>query len=71
MGNLGAGQQMICLTCKNPSKLVQRDFGIGVYECWGATGEDSRFMWVSQCCDGDCVENLEEYEAWKTEQEST
>jgi hypothetical protein len=62
---------MYCTICKKPTEVVKRDFGIGAYEFWGATGVDSCFMSVSKCCDGDCVENLEEYEAWKTEQEST
>ena len=50
-----------CSECLKPCKDVQRDFGIGAYEYWGASGSDSNWQWVSACCDGDLL-NPEQYD---------
>ena len=49
-----------CAECLEPCQDVERDFGIGAYEFWGATGSDSNVQLVSDCCDGDLL-NPEEY----------
>lgn len=43
----------ICSECRKPCNDVERDFGIGAYEFWGAGGVDSNIQSVSECCDGD------------------
>ena len=41
-----------CSECGKACKEVKRDFGIGAYEYWGATGSHHVWHWVSECCDG-------------------
>lgn len=53
-----------CKECKKEARTVERDFGIGSYEFWGATGVDSNVLEVTECCDGDWV-----YEASELEEE--
>jgi hypothetical protein len=50
----------ICSECKKPCKEARRNFGIGAYEFWGAAGSQDNWQWVSHCCDGDLVYELEE-----------
>lgn len=54
--------RVYCSECRKEAVAVQRDFGIGAYEYWGATGFDSCIMTVSECCDGDLLtqEQLDE-----------
>ncbi len=58
-----------CSECKKPCQEVERDFGIGAYEYWGATGSHHNWQWVSECCDGDVVDSLDELEE-ETEDEA-
>lgn len=51
-----------CSECKKPCREVKRNFGIGAYEYWGATGSQDNWQWVSHCCDGDVVASLDELE---------
>lgn len=56
---------MFCSECLEPCKSVERNFGIGGYEFWGATGSDDNWQEVSKCCDGDLLteEELQELDA--------
>jgi len=45
----------ICSECKKPCKEARRNFGIGAYEFWGATGSQDNWRCVSHCCDGDLL----------------
>lgn len=40
-----------CGHCGEAAEPVQRDFGIGAYEAWGATGFDRNVQTVSRCCE--------------------
>jgi hypothetical protein len=51
-----------CSECKKPCREVKRDFGIGAYEYWGQSGSDHNWQWVSHCCDGDLLDEIEEDE---------
>lgn len=51
-----------CSECGKACKEVKRNFGIGAYEYWGATGSQDNWQWVSHCCDGDVVASLDELE---------
>lgn len=42
-----------CGECARECNPVERDFGIGGYEFWGARSVDTRIETVSDCCDGD------------------
>ena len=42
-----------CSECGKPCQGEARDFGIGSYEYWGATGVDTNWQYVSTCCEGD------------------
>lgn len=42
-----------CSECRQLCNAVERDFGIGAYEFWGARGCDVNLQTVSDCCDGD------------------
>jgi hypothetical protein len=42
-----------CSECRKECQAVERDFGIGGYEFWGARGNDTNIQTVSECCDGD------------------
>lgn len=44
-----------CAECRQLCRDVERDFGIGRYEYWGATGTDVNLQTVSECCDGDLL----------------
>lgn len=50
-----------CSECRNLCNDVERDFGIGSYEYWGASGSDSNIQTVSECCEAD-LWTPEEYE---------
>jgi len=51
-----------CGECGKECKTVERDFGIGAYEFWGARSVHVNIQTVSECCDGDVFAdpNLEE-----------
>jgi hypothetical protein len=49
-----------CSECHKPCEGVERDFGIGAYEFWGATGSDHNWLEVSECCDGDLLDEIPE-----------
>ena len=49
-----------CSECKQPCKDVRRNFGIGKYEYWGYMCSDNDWRWVSHCCDGDLLDEIEE-----------
>jgi hypothetical protein len=51
-----------CSECRKPCESVQRDFGYGRTEFWGAVSTHVNLQWVSECCDGDLLEELEEVE---------
>lgn len=48
-----------CSECKQEAEPVQRDFGVGSYEYWGAKGNHQKLRWVSECCDGELVSEKE------------
>ena len=50
----------ICSECKKSCAEVQRDFGYGLTEYWGAVAAHENLQWVSECCDGDLIYELEE-----------
>lgn len=43
----------ICEECLCHCNGVWVDFGIGSYEFWGARGFDTRWEYVSDCCEAD------------------
>ena len=51
-----------CSECHNPCEGVVRDFGIGRYEYWGYMCSDHDYREVSECCDGDILDELPEEE---------
>lgn len=51
-----------CSECLEPCENVVRDFGIGRYEYWGAMCSDHDYQEVSDCCDGDLLEDYPEEE---------
>jgi len=40
-----------CSECRHPCRGEVKDFGIGPYEYWGATGVDKQERLVSECCE--------------------
>lgn len=50
---MSGGRYFTCSVCRELCNDVERDFGIGAYEFWGAPGTDSNIQRVSQCCDGE------------------
>jgi len=44
-----------CSECRRPCREVERDFGFGRTEYWGATSTHTNVQSVSQCCDGDLL----------------
>jgi hypothetical protein len=38
---------------------VERDFGYGRTEYWGAVSSHENWQWVSECCDGDVLSEKE------------
>ena len=50
----------ICSECRKFCDSVQRDFGYGMTEYWGAVSSHENLQWVSKCCDGDLIYELEE-----------
>ena len=55
-----------CAHCLQECKVVTIDEGIGSYEYWGATGVDIRLVEVSDCCEGDLLDELPEEEGEDT-----
>lgn len=53
---------MVCSECKEPCKEVRRNFGRGLTEYWGSVSADDNWLWVSECCDAEVVELIEEEE---------
>lgn len=50
-----------CSECRKPNPdIVERDYGYGVTEYWGATSCDVNIQQVSKCCEGDLVEEEDE-----------
>lgn len=47
-----------CEECRQPCEGVKRDFGIGRYEYWGHMCSDHNWQFVSECCDGDLLDDL-------------
>lgn len=45
-----------CSECREPCEDVERDFGIGRYEYWGAMCVDTDIHVVSDCCDGELLD---------------
>jgi len=58
----------VCSECRQPCRDVERDFGIGAYEYWGARGVDTNLQLVSECCDGDLL-TPEEFEELLSEEQ--
>jgi hypothetical protein len=52
-----------CSECRQLCADVERDFGVGSYEYWGADGCDSNVKRVSECCDGDLIAP-DEFKDW-------
>lgn len=52
-----------CGECRKECQTVERDFGIGSYEFWGAPGVHKNIHTVSECCDGDIYADPELEEA--------
>ena len=50
-----------CANCGKPCYAVDRDFGYGQTEYWGSVSSDSNIQTVSECCDGDL---LDEPKGW-------
>ena len=50
---------MKCPSCGEECRGIWVDFGIGAYEYWGATGVDSRLVFVSDCCEVELPESEE------------
>jgi len=48
-----------CSECRRPCREVERDFGYGRTEYWGATSTHTNVQAVSQCCDGDLLSKEE------------
>jgi hypothetical protein len=44
-----------CSECRRPCREVERDFGFGRTEFWGAVATHSNVHSVSECCDGDLL----------------
>lgn len=51
----------LCGGCHLPAEGKFEDFGIGVYECWGAPGIDTNVQYVSVCCEAGFVKNQPGY----------
>lgn len=47
---------MFCSECGKPCKAVDRDFGFGTTEFWGAMSTHINVHTVSHCCDGDVLD---------------
>lgn len=45
-----------CSECNKECDAVEMDFGIGPYEFWGFMGSHHNWQWVSQCCEGDLLD---------------
>lgn len=48
---------MYCNVCGKECEGQWIDEGIGSYEYWGAKYNDVRWVYVSDCCEGDLFEN--------------
>jgi len=55
-----------CAECGKPCQGEFADFGIGSYEFWGFKGNDSRRVFVSECCEAEVYLNGEYYEPERT-----
>ena len=51
--------KLYCGECAQECDAVERDFGIGAYEFWGARGCHTNIQTVSDCCDGDVYSDPE------------
>lgn len=49
----------ICSECRKPCRSVERNFGYGRTEYWGAIASHDNWLWVSECCDGDVLSEKE------------
>lgn len=49
-----------CSECKNACDGKWIDVGIGSYEFWGQRCNDTQWVEVSNCCEGDIVDFFEE-----------
>lgn len=45
-----------CSECNEECEAIKVDYGIGHYEFWGATGCHENWQWVSECCEGDLMD---------------
>jgi hypothetical protein len=52
-----------CSECRKPCVKIRRDYGIGSYEYWGATGVHHNWQTVSECCEEDVLEEIEDEES--------
>jgi hypothetical protein len=48
-------RDFFCSVCGKPCRSVNRDFGFGSTEYWGAVGTHTQIVTVSECCDGDLL----------------
>ena len=51
-----------CSYCKQECDVEEVDEGIGAYEYWGATGFHHNWQTVSECCEEDVLEEIEDEE---------
>lgn len=49
-----------CSKCKQECSSVERDFGYGSYDYFGAKGCHTHWEWVSECCEEEILEELDE-----------
>jgi hypothetical protein len=51
-----------CSECLEPCQRDVVDYGIGRYEYWGAMFSDHNYQEVSDCCEGDLLDEYPEEE---------
>jgi hypothetical protein len=56
----GRDSTWYCSCCLKECSRTVIDEGIGHYEYWGATGVDIKLVEVSDCCEGDLLNELPE-----------
>jgi hypothetical protein len=51
-----------CAECKNECTGTWEDVGIGSFEFWGSRGHDSRWAYMSDCCEAEVIKAGQLYE---------
>jgi len=47
-----SGEEGFCAICKERTRLVRRDYGVGYVDMWGTHIDDVAYYWVTPCCEG-------------------